>query len=175
MKQHRRGGCQASLFRSGQLPAMIAAAQRFALYLRDQGVTGHLGFDFCEYKSPPGGSSFVLAELNPRINGATYSQTLLAALNRTQRIQEGPSLGAFHAVKMCTSLSSFAALENAVGELLFRPGQEQGIVPIGLGAFTEGKCGIVMVANQAEGLEELYHRVAATLQPAVMQRAAQAA
>jgi hypothetical protein len=157
---------------SGQLPAMIAAAERFAVYLRDQGVTGHLGFDFCEYKSHAGGSFFLLAELNPRINGATYCQTLFAALNQIQQIQGGPSLGTFHALKMCTSLSSFASLENALGELLFRPGQQQGIVPVGLGALSEGKCGIVMVANQAEGLEELHPRVAATLQPAVKQRAA---
>src|SRR5262249_28756425 len=75
---------------SRQLSAMIAAAERFAISLRGLGVTGYLGFDFCEYKLPAGGSSFLLAEINPRINGATYCQALFAALNRAQRIENGP-------------------------------------------------------------------------------------
>ena len=168
-------GNQYPLKDSGQLPAMIAAAERFMFFLRDLGVTGHIGFDFCEYKLPAGGISFLMAELNPRINGATYSQTLFAALNQIQRNYGGPSLGSFYAVNMSTALNSFSALEDAVGELLFKPGQHQGFVPRNLSPFTEGKCSVVMVAHQAEGLNELHSQLSAKLQPAVMRRAARAA
>ena len=69
------------------LPEMISVAEQFTRHFRDCGVTGHLGFDFCEHTSPIGGPGYILAEINPRLNGATYCQALFNALNRRRSAQ----------------------------------------------------------------------------------------
>ena len=103
------------------LPAMISAAEQFTRHFRDCGVTGHLGFDFCEHTSPSGGPGYILAEINPRLNGATYCQALFNALNRRRMHSDMPPLGAYLALTIPTSCRTFRAVGNHDRGSVIRP------------------------------------------------------
>ena len=121
---------------------MVAAATRFCEYLRADGVTGHLGFDFGELASDDG---FVFIEINPRINGADYSHGLLRGLNRRRCQQADRLLGSFHTFSLTTSARSFVEFRDAYGHLFYEPGAEAGIVPFKVGALASGQCTVAAV------------------------------
>ena len=78
---------------------MVAAARRFCVWLRDRRITGHQGFDFCEYREPASGQrKMFFAELNPRVTGATYPTQVLKRLNGLH----APRSGSF--IVACISL-----------------------------------------------------------------------
>ena len=155
-----------------RLPAMLRAADRFSRFLSDRGLIGHIGFDFCVHDSPIAGPGYLLAEINPRLNGATYFQTLYEALGQIQATHGRPPLGAFHSVTMPTQIDNFAALRRELGDLLYVPGCEQGVVPLNLGFLAQGKCCLSMVGRHSHGLCELHERLKSLLQPSLLRRAA---
>ena len=141
------------------LPEMIATAERMAAWLRDHGVTGHLGFDFCEYKGPDGGARFFLAELNPRINGATYVQTILETLNRAQVGRGGKRLTAFYAQTRDVPFRTFAELEAALAPWMFRSDVDASLVPGRMGLLKEGKCDLAVLGTSSAAVKACWNAV----------------
>ena len=63
---------------------MIAAAVKYCVWLRDKRITGHVSFDFCEYREPGSGQPrLFLAGMKPHVTGAMYPLCLLERLNAT--------------------------------------------------------------------------------------------
>jgi hypothetical protein len=136
---------------------MVAAATRFCRWLREQGTTGFLGFDFCEYRVP--GSTrrqFFFAELNPRFNGATYPAHLLARLNTKAGHDGVPRWREFRALTVQTNLRVFSALQALCGDLLFDGREVAGIIPYNVGLLQHGKLMLVIVGETHDDVESLH-------------------
>jgi len=59
------------------LKSMINSAQTMSKWLRNEGYGGLVGFDFGEYSNTKTGElEHFLAEINPRVNAATYPKSL---------------------------------------------------------------------------------------------------
>jgi hypothetical protein len=136
---------------------MVAAATRYCRWLRDQGTTGFLGFDFCEYRVA--GSTerqFFFAEMNPRFNGATYPVHLLARLNAQVGCENTPRWREFMALTMQTSLKSFSALQSLHGDLLFNGRAAAGIIPYNVGLLQHGKLMLTVVGETSGDVEAIH-------------------
>jgi hypothetical protein len=140
---------------------MIDCAVYFTSRLRDTGITGHLGFDFCEYSL--GGSrrncKFFLAEINPRINGATYSHSIVASLNKSRKLSLGSPLTAFMTQKLDTAAQSFEQLWHAYGDLFYDTKTAAGIVPYNIGALAGGHCLFAAIGEDAAAVARLANRL----------------
>jgi len=76
--------------------AMLDWAGRLARWLQGEGYTGLLGLDFVEHLHPATGEpSTLLAEVHPRVDGATYPLAILQRLNAAQREAGAPQSAAF--------------------------------------------------------------------------------
>jgi hypothetical protein len=140
---------------------MVAWARTLAEWLRSAGFVGLAGFDFVEYTDRSGMPRAFLAEVNPRVNGATYPLRLAGRLNAAQREAALPEIGAFVSGTMETSASSFAELRDSIDGLLFSPGRGAGVVPYVTGGLPYGKCGVVALGAAAPEADELFREAGA--------------
>jgi hypothetical protein len=109
---------------------MIRWSRVFAEWLRDEGYLGVAGFDFVEYREPATGASRVLfAEINPRINGATFPLALLERLAHDRQAAGRPAIGAFVSASIETPARDFAELRARIDPLLYSPECGIGVVP----------------------------------------------
>lgn len=138
------------------IPQMTAWARTLAEWMRGAGFVGLAGFDFVEYTDGSGAPRAFLAEVNPRVNGATYPLGLMARLNTIQRESGLPEIGAFASGNVVTPADSFAALRELLDDLLFSPGRSSGLVPYVTGCLPYGKCGIVALASSSAEASELF-------------------
>jgi hypothetical protein len=139
---------------------MVAAAARFCRWLRDQGTTGFLGFDFCEYCDPGSNKRrFFFAELNPRFNGATYPTHLLNRLNAQAMGDGSPRWRAFRALTMQTNLRSFSSLYAVHRDLLFDGREAAGIIPYNIGLLQHDKLMLAIVGETVADTEALEDEV----------------
>jgi hypothetical protein len=139
---------------------MVAAATNACQWLRDQGTTGFLGFDFCEYRVP--GSTerqFFFAELNPRYNGATYPMHLVDRLNARACGSVAPRWNAFRASTITTNLTSYMALQTLLGDLFFDGREVAGIIPYNIGLLQHGKLMLAIVGETTDHVEALHDEV----------------
>lgn len=112
-------------------PVMIRWSHLLARWLVAEGFAGTLGFDFVEYPDPKTGRPrAIFAEVNPRVNGASYALALAARLRRETFIT-----GAVQ-----TRARSFAELRALVGEYFYRPATGVGLVPYATGLLPRGGC-----------------------------------
>ncbi len=147
--------------------AMEAWARILATWMRGQGYTGLVGFDFVEYRDPTtGGLRAILAEVNPRVNGGTYPLALRARLNAAAGSAGRPEAPAFVSGTVETRASSFARVKAAIGHLLFDPDRGTGVVPYATGCLEHGKCSLVALAGSRLRAAELYGAVQARLEAA---------
>lgn len=140
---------------------MIGWAQTMAEWLRDDGFAGLVGFDFVEYVGPGGERRAFLAEVNPRINGATYPLRLAARLNAAQREAGLPEAGGFVSGAVETEAHTFAELRALWDGDLFSRDRGTGLIPYVTGFLPYGKVGVVALAATLEEAKELYHESAA--------------
>lgn len=125
---------------------MIGWARTLSEWLLKEGFSGIAGFDFVEYADPDGSPKAFLAELNPRVIAATYS---LAAAERL-------GASAFVSGTVATGLETFAAVREALQDLLFSREQGSGVLPCATGLLEYGKCGVIALAHSREEATELY-------------------
>lgn len=144
-----------------RLADMIGWARTMTEWLRDSGFVGLVGFDFVEYAGPGGERRAFLAELNPRINGATYPLRLAARLNRTQREAGLPEARGFVSGVVETEARSFAELRDLWGGDLFSPDRGTGLIPYVPGFLPYGKVGLVALAATLQEAKRLYSESAA--------------
>jgi Pre ATP-grasp domain len=122
-------------------------AGRIGEWLGDMGYTGIAGFDFVEYIASDGKPRAFLAELNPRVNSATYP---LAVRERI-----GPA-AALVAGTIETGVGTFAELRERMPQLLYSPARKSGILPYMTGCLSFGSCGIIALARSRGEAAELF-------------------
>jgi hypothetical protein len=136
---------------------MVGWSHRLARWLQGQGYAGLLGLDFVEYLDPESGNprSF-LAEVNPRVNGATYPLAVFERLNTRQRQAGRPLSGAFVSGTIETRHRSFTAWRETAEPLLYSPARGSGVVPYNLGGMRQGKCGVVVLGSTRDEVLRAY-------------------
>jgi hypothetical protein len=149
------------------LDAMEAWARTLANWMRSQGYTGLVGFDFVEYRDPvTGGLRAILAEVNPRVNGGTYPLAVRARLNAAAGQAGRPQAPAFVSGTVQTRAVSFARVKAVIGHLLFDPDRGTGVVPYATGCLEHGICSFVALAGSRLRAAELYGAAQARLEAA---------
>jgi hypothetical protein len=133
-------------------------ARMLAGWLRREGYVGPIGFDFVEHRDRrTGGPAAFLAEVNPRVNGASYP---LAVRRRLA------PRAAFVSGSVTTGAGGFAQVRAALGTLLFDPERGSGVVPYATGALSAGRCAVVALAGSRLRAAELYGAARARLEAA---------
>jgi len=147
--------------------AMEAWARILANWMRGQGYTGLVGFDFVEYRDGvTGGLRTILAEVNPRVNGGTYPLAVRARLNAAASRAGRPQAPAFVSGTVETRARRFARVRSAIGHLLFDPDRGTGVVPYATGCLEHGQCSLVALASSRLRAAELYGAARARLEAA---------
>jgi hypothetical protein len=147
--------------------AMDAWARMLATWMRGQGYSGLVGFDFVEFRDPvTGGLRTILAEVNPRVNGGTYPLAVRARLNEAATRSGRPPAPAFVSGTVDTRAASFRSVKAAIGHLLFDPDRGTGVVPYATGCLEHGKCAMVALAGSRLRAAELYGAAQARLEAA---------
>jgi hypothetical protein len=140
------------------VPHMEGWARMLASWLRREGYAGPIGFDFVEHRDRrTGGPAAFLAEVNPRVNGASYP---LAVRRRLA------PRAAFVSGSVETGAGCFARVRAALGPLLFDPERGSGVVPYATGALGAGRCAVVALADSRLRAAELYGAARARLEAA---------
>lgn len=131
---------------------MIDAGRELAEWYLRSGGAGIIGADFVEYPSPRSGRPrFILAELNPRVNGATYPLSIVARLNRRQ-----PRVGGFVSGHIPTDCRSFDDLKRRLGGLLYDKDSGVGLVPYNIGTLQVGRFDAVACETDRHSAESLW-------------------
>jgi len=147
--------------RASRRSEMLGWSQQLAEWLRTLGFVGLAGFDYVEHMDVFGQTQAFLAELNPRINGATYPLRLRRRLNVSQREAGYPEVQAFTSGTIHTEARSFAELREIWGDRLFSTETGTGLVPYIPGLLRFGKCAVVALAASREHADELYEEAGA--------------
>ena len=143
--------------RASRLHDMIEDALRIAGWMRSRGFTGRVGFDFVEHnRGSNGAPDYFLAEINPRVNGASYPLALLARLVALAGERGAPEPAAFRTDNIPVHVRSFAALEEGYGSLFYDPGVGEGVVPYAVGRLFIGKVGVASFARTPARAAELF-------------------
>jgi hypothetical protein len=132
---------------------MLASARTLAEWLRDRGMTGYVGFDFCEHEPEPGGEpDFFLTEINPRVNGATYATALMQKVNMGLRESGSGTVEAFFTRFVNTAARSFGQLRGIWRGRFLDPNTGRGFVPYNTGCLAYGRC---LLAAFGQSLDEV--------------------
>ncbi|MEI6212366.1 MAG: ATP-grasp domain-containing protein [bacterium] len=118
------------------LSEMTAAAFDLSNWIAGLGFTGLAGFDFVEFIGARGNPDFVLAEINPRINGATFPAILRERVN--ERRGSRPEISAMLTAGIRTTARTFREVRRLCGSDLFDASTGRGIFPYYLGALPAG-------------------------------------
>jgi hypothetical protein len=138
--------------------AMEGWSRMLAAWLRREGYVGPVGFDFVEHRDRrTGGPAAFLAEVNPRVNGATYPLAVKGRL---------APRAAFVSGTMRTGAEGFAEVRTALGALLFDPARASGAVPYATGGLGAGRCAVMALADSRLRAAELYGAARARLEAA---------
>jgi biotin carboxylase len=141
---------------------MVSWARTLGEWLQSEGFAGLAGFDFVEYTDRSGMPGAFLAEINPRVNGATYPLRLTRRLNAAQRAASRPEIAAFVSGTIETDAGSFAELRDSLDGLLFSPERGEGLVPYVTGCLPHGKCSMVALAASPTEAFELFDEAGAS-------------
>jgi hypothetical protein len=135
---------------------MIAHAEALGRHLRGTGYTGWAGCDFCEYLDPSTGKPrLFFAELNARINGASYP---VVAASRLAASGDRPM--AFLSRYARTPARSFVDLAGRLGRHLLRPGGGPGTLPYNTGSLAHGYCSVLILDGTPEAVQRRWGEVA---------------
>ena len=137
--------------------SMLDWSGRLACWLQDEGYTGMLGLDFVEYADPVTGElKAMLAEVHPRVDGATYPLAILQRLNATQREWGRPGSAAFVSGTLDLGPTSFAAFRRAAERFLYSKATGSGMVPYEVSCLGEGRCCVVVLGASRDEVLRLY-------------------
>jgi len=146
------------------LAAMLASAAALAHGLGGLGYRGLLGFDFIEYRDPrDGGLRHALAEVNARVNAATYACAIRARLDVLAARAGRPRVRALRSAVVATRARSFGELARVLGPRLFDPATGRGVVPYNTGCLPEGECDLAVLGGSREEVESLHDAIRPTL------------
>ena len=139
------------------VPSMLDWSERLARWLQGQGYTGLLGLDFVEYADPDTGATrTILAELHPRMDGATYPLAIQQRLNAAQREWGRPESAAFVSGTLDLPPTTFARLRRAAEPFLYSARTGRGMVPYHVSRLHQGRCGVVMLGGSRDEVLRAY-------------------
>jgi hypothetical protein len=142
---------------SWQESDMLRSAHTLAQWLQREGFSGLVGFDFVEYVHPSTGRrEHLLAEINARVNEATYPSFIMEHLNAFQVRHGGPVIQAFRSAKLCPKFRSFTELQVACDPILFNPDTGRGAIPYNIGRLPYGRCDVAVFGQSRREVEDLY-------------------
>jgi hypothetical protein len=115
------------------------------------GMRGYFAFDVAVCKKGDGVEYFAI-ECNPRYNGSSYPTNIAKKLNAN----------AWIAKKAHTSGNSFAGIE--LGDVEYNPKTKTGVVVVNWGCINESELGVLLIAPDAIGQQQLEDRLSKILQ-----------
>jgi hypothetical protein len=137
--------------------AMLDWSRRLARWLQGEGYAGHLGLDFVEYADPAtGGVRVLLAEVHPRVDGATEPLRILQRVNAEQRGAGRPESKAFVSGTLELGPSGPARLEEPGAGFLYSADTGRGVVPCEPNGSGEGRCRMVMLGASRDEVLRAY-------------------
>ena len=137
--------------------AMLDWSDRLARWLQGEGYTGLLGLDFVEYADPDTGElRTILAELHPRMDGATYPLAIQQRLNAAQREWGRPESAAFVSGTLDLRPMSFARFRRMAEPFLYSARTGAGIIPYHVSRLGQGRCGVVMLGGSRDEVLRAY-------------------
>lgn len=139
-------------------PQMIEDSLEIVAWMRQRGFTGRVGFDFVEHAGKGGRAEHFLAEINPRINGASYPLALAGRLAGFAGRLAATGPAAFLTGNVRVRTRDFGELELLSRSLLYDPARVEGIVPYSVGALSFGKVGIACLGSSREAVEGLLEK-----------------
>jgi hypothetical protein len=142
-------------------PAMVAASLRMASWLSREGYRGILGLDFVEYVDPAGRVRFVLAEINPRFNGASQPVAMLERLNRQRQAAGEPPIGGFAGGVVPTRARTVPELLQRLGSRRYDRSSGRGVLPFHTAGLPDGVCGLVAFAGSRADAVEVFEELEA--------------
>lgn len=138
---------------------MICSARKLSRWLQMEGFTGLVGFDFVEYVHPETSEhTYLFAEMNVRVNAATYPIFLMEHLNVRQAGRSAPFVKAFLSAKTTTKATSFSEFLEMYRCLFFDPYTGRGMIPYNTGQLVNGMCDLVFVGGSRQDVEDMYQR-----------------
>lgn len=144
-------GGNASPSRAETLPEMVACAERISTLLQRAGYSGLAGFDFGEHlEAASGRRRPFFAEVNLRINGATYPIALVERLNREQARLRLPPIRAFATANLRPYARSFQDFERSYGEAFFQRERGAGVLPFNTGCLRHGQLTVAVLGGTRE-------------------------
>jgi hypothetical protein len=139
------------------LKDMMNSALIMSKWLQAQGYGGFIGFDFVEYlNNETGEIKYFLAEINPRINAANYSRSLMEHLNRNQMQNDRQYIEAFVSTNIKTKTGSFSELSELYGHLFFKHETGKGLFPYNTGCLERGKFALAFFGKARNDVTEMY-------------------
>ena len=145
------------------LKDMMISAQKISKWLHTEGYSGLVGFDFIEYLNKGTGKlEHLLADVNPRTNGATYPKALMEQINIRQDQRGGPLIEAFFSRNEKTKANNFAELNELYGHLFFNPNTGNGLIPYNTGCLEVCKCSVAIFGeskDEAVGIYETFKKI----------------
>jgi hypothetical protein len=145
--------------------ALTAASETMGRWLAAAGYRGPVGLDFLvtgQAREPAG--QVLLAEINGRINGATYAIGLTEQLNQRCVLGGRPPFGCWRSLTdLRTSPRCFAALADELGDLLYADGRRSGIVPYNAAMLSRGSVNLLVTGSSPDELDALEREVFALL------------
>jgi hypothetical protein len=142
------------------LPAMLESAVVLARRLGVLGYRGLLGLDFIEYVDPRHGElRHALAEVNARVNAATYACAIRERLDTVATRARRPPVSAVRSAVVASRARSFDALRDALGPRVFDPATGRGVVPYNVGCLNEGECDLAVLGESREEVESLHDTI----------------
>jgi hypothetical protein len=146
------------------LSAMLESGVLLARRLGALGYRGLLGLDFIEYVDPRrGGLRYALAEVNARVNAATYACALRERLDAVAARARRPAVPALRSAVVAPRARSFRALRDALGPTLFDPATGRGAVPYNVGCLPEGECDLAVLGGSLHEVETLHDAIRAAI------------
>ncbi len=135
------------------LPEMVASARKISVWLQSENYTGPFGIDFVEHICPQTAKPVhFLAELNARVNAATYPHILMNRLGLK---------GAFLSLSVDSGARSFNEFRRRCSRFLFDPATGCGAIPYNTGCLSYGKCWLAIYGETRHEVQELYRSIAA--------------
>lgn len=137
--------------------AMLEWSGRLARWFQGEGYAGLLGLDFVEYTDPATGEPrTLLAEVHPRMDGATYPLAVMQRLNTAQRRTDRPESAAFVSGTLELRPCSFAWFRRAAERLLYARHSGRGMVPYDVSRLGRGRCGVVLLGPSRDDVLRAY-------------------
>jgi hypothetical protein len=127
---------------------LIASALTLGRWLSSMGYRGPLGIDFIETVDRDSGTlTHLFAEVNGRINGATYALALGERINQIRVASQRVPMSAWITnTDLLVRARSFGELRDTLGDLIYTHASRCGVLPYNTGLLAHGQVHVAILA-----------------------------